>query len=676
MDGIQPTRFKPTEQASRLSFRLPPWWQWVLLAIALLVVVVAWFLLTATAVRFTTNTENPNIEMSGGIVIPSGPSYLIRPGDIQVRVTADGYEALRIAVNVESRPDQLIELELAPLPGKVTIAGSPDDAQISRNGQAIGVAPLTLDLPAGEIQLTVTAERHQPSEVLADITGREVEQTILYELRPNWADVSIPTTPSGAKVSIDDVETEFVTPGPFPVMAGERKLSVKAAGHERWTDILYVEPEQEIVLPDVELTLIGGTLYLESTPTGGSVNINGEFVGTTPLDIDLRPNRNHRVETSLFGYHTSVRNVNLDTAESRRIHVQLEEVTGTLAVTTQPENAEIWVDGTFVGTSDTVLTLHAKEHDIELRKNGYAGYSTQITVQSEFQQELKVRLLTDEEARLAALEQARATSEGHEMVLLTPTHIRMGASRRNPGRRANEVFRTVELDRLFYISKDEVTNAQFRRFASGHDSGEFESTTLNKDEQPVANVSWQEAAQYCNWLSVKEGFEPFYVLRPGDPPEYNPNSLGYRLPTEAEWAWVARTRSPTDELLLFPWGDSLPPPNYHGNYADQAAQHIIGRTIFNYNDNHTVAAPIGTFDSNYHGLNDIGGNVAEWVHNFYVVPSVNDTVDNLGPETGEYHVIRGSSWMHGTITDLRLPFRDYGTDGRRDVGFRLARFAE
>ena len=675
-DGIQPTRFKPTEQASRLRFRVPPWWQWVLVVIALVIVVIAWLLLTATAVRFATNTENPSIEFSGGIVIPSGPSYLIRPGDIQVRVTAQGYEPLRTAVNVESQPDQLIELELTPLPGKVTITGSPIGAQVSSDVQTLGVAPLTIDLPAGEIRLAVRADRHQPAEILAEITGREVEQTIPYELRPNWADVTIPTIPSGAKVTIDDVETEFVTPGPFPVMAGERKLSVKSAGYERWTDILYVEPEQKIVLPDVELTLIGGTLYLESTPTSATVNINGEFVGTTPLDIDLRPNRNHRIETSLFGYHTAIRNVNLATAESRRIHVPLEEVTGNLAVTTQPEGAEIWVDGERAGTSNSVLTLHAKEHDIELRKSGYAGFSTQITIQSEFLQELKVRLLTDEEARLAALEQARGTSEGHEMVLLTPTAIRMGASRRNPGRRANEVFRTVELDRLFYVSKDEVTNAQFRRFASGHDSGEFENTTLNKDEQPVGNVSWLEAAQYCNWLSVKEGFEPFYVLRPGDPPKYNPNSLGYRLPTEAEWAWAARTRSSTDELLLFPWGGSLPPPNYHGNYADQAAQHLIGRTIFNYNDNHTVAAPVGTFEANYHGLNDMGGNVAEWVHNFYVVPSVDATVENLGPETGDYHVIRGASWMHGTITDLRLSFRDYGTDGRRDVGFRIARFAE
>ena len=675
-DGIKPTRFKPTEQTSRLKVKLPPWWQWVLLALGLVVVVIAWFLLTATAVRISTNAESPSIELSGGIVIPSGPSYLIRPGDIQARVTAKGYEPLRTTISVNSQPDQLIELELTPLAGVITITGNPEGARIDQGDQNIGVAPLTIDLPAGEIRLSVHADGYQSAEINGEILGREVAQTLSYDLRPNWADVTIPTTPTGAIVSIDDVETEFVTPGPFPVMAGEHKISIKSPGYERWTDILYVEAEEERELPPVKLVLIGGTLALDSVPPSASVTINGEFVGTTPLEIDLRPNRNHRVEMALFGYHTAVRTVRLATAQARRLQVQLEEVTGKLAVTTEPQGAEVWVDGELAGTSDTVLTLHAIDHDIELRMDGYAGFSTQITVQTEFQQELKVRLLTKEEARLAALEQARETSEGHEMVLLKPTAIRMGASRRQPGRRANEVFRTVELDRMFYISKNEITNAQFRRFASGHDSGDFESTTLNKDEQPVASVSWQEAAQYCNWLSTKEDFEPFYVLRPGDPPKYNPNSLGYRLPTEAEWSWTARTTSSADELLLFPWGDSLPPPNYHGNYADQAAQHMIGRIIFNYNDNHTVSSPIGTFDANYHGLNDMGGNVAEWVHNFYVVPSVDQTIENLGPETGEYHVIRGASWMHGTITDLRLSFRDYGTDGRQDVGFRIARFAE
>ena len=155
-----------------------------------------------------------------------------------------------------------------------------------------------------------------------------------------------------------------------------------------------------------------------------------------------------------------------------------------------------------------------------------------------------------------------------------------------------------------------------------------------------------------------------------------PESLGYRLPSEAEWAWAARHVEGEDALLHFPWGEKLPPRNRQGNYADRSAQHLVGRIIFGYNDNHIVAAPVGTFDPNSKGIYDLGGNVSEWTHDFYHIPDPNSTIDPLGPSDGEYHVIRGSSWKHGTITELRLSFRDYGSEGRDDVGFRLARYAE
>ena len=156
----------------------------------------------------------------------------------------------------------------------------------------------------------------------------------------------------------------------------------------------------------------------------------------------------------------------------------------------------------------------------------------------------------------------------------------------------------------------------------------------------------------------------------------NPNAIGYRLPTEAEWAWVARTQPGSEEQLKFPWGQNMPPPDRHGNYADRAAAHVVGRVILGYNDNHTVSAPIATFESNVRGVYDLGGNVAEWVHDFYEIPKAKEATDPQGPAAGEFHVIRGSSWQHGSITDLRLSFRDYGIDARNDVGFRVARYAE
>ena len=148
----------------------------------------------------------------------------------------------------------------------------------------------------------------------------------------------------------------------------------------------------------------------------------------------------------------------------------------------------------------------------------------------------------------------------------------------------------------------------------------------------------------------------------------------------AEWSWAARTfpeeKSEANEQLQFPWGKSLPPPARFENYADRSAANKIGRVIFGYNDNYVVSAPVGTYDANQRGFYDLGGNVAEWVHDNYEIPSDEPVKDYLGPSKGEYRVIRGASWMHGTITELRLSFRDYGIAGRQDLGFRIARYAE
>jgi formylglycine-generating enzyme required for sulfatase activity len=91
-----------------------------------------------------------------------------------------------------------------------------------------------------------------------------------------------------------------------------------------------------------------------------------------------------------------------------------------------------------------------------------------------------------------------------------------------------------------------------------------------------------------------------------------------------------------------------------------------------------VTAPPGKFPPNALGLFDMGGNVSEWVNDYYTAapPESNAALeDPVGPAQGVSHVVRGSSFKSASITELRLAYRDGANAGRADLGFRVARYA-
>ena len=367
-----------------------------------------------------------------------------------------------------------------------------------------------------------------------------------------------------------------------------------------------------------------------------------------------------------------------DTAERG---VTLSPELGEVRFVIEPPDANILVNGQAVGTGNQTLDLPAVAQRIEITLPGYATFKTEVLPKPGLPQQVRVTLLTEAAARKAAMKPSITTPLGQTLALVDPSvesqnTFTMGASRRDPGRRANEVEHPVELRRAFYIASTETTNAQFRQFEATHDSGLIESHSLDRDHQPVAGISWQQAASFCNWLSRLEGLPPFYRENQGIVIGFNPSSTGYRLPSEAEWAFAARVEG--DQLRRFAWGDEFPPTEVVTNVADNTSALVTGRILNGYTDQFVVSAPVGSFPPNHRGLHDMGGNVAEWVHDGYLIPSANAEleIDPLGAQRGDNYTIRGGSWALSRLSELRLTFRDYGERGRDDLGFRIARYAE
>jgi formylglycine-generating enzyme required for sulfatase activity len=408
------------------------------------------------------------------------------------------------------------------------------------------------------------------------------------------------------------------------------------------------------------------------------VSIDGDFRGRAPLTVKLTPGKMHELTLTKPGYETATRSLSIAADSGRKLAIDLVPQYGEVQVESTPVGADVWVDGERRAATPVTLSLTGVSHDIEIRRTGFANATQHVTPRPGFPQKLDFDLTALDQSTGGGYPTVRKTGSGQELKLIPSGQFTMGSSRREQGRRANEVLRPVRLTKAFYLGVREVTNAEFRQFKPDHKSGEFGGKTLDEGDQPVVRVSPEDAMQYLNWLSIRDGLQPVYEQKNGVWAAVRPLRTGYRLPTEAEWEWTARFAG-RDSALIYPWGSDLAPPDRSGNWADVSARAILPTTLVTYNDGFPVSAPAGTFEPNPVGIRDLGSNVAEWIQDFYV-PDITENVklveDPLGPESGQLHVIRGASWRSATVAELRIAARNYGTDAREDIGFRIARNLE
>ncbi len=677
LSSIEPSTFEPLAEGTHKQRRGGSPWRWPLLAVILVFVAIMTFVLTARSIQISVEAESEvDIALSGGLYLPFGDRYLLRSGNYRVRVTAPGYHPLESPVNVTAESTQVIQLVLRPLPGQLDVSSQPGGASVFVDGELKGLTPLLDEsLEAGQHHLLIELARYLPVEQELSIHGREIQQQLVIPLEPAWAEISVDSKPRGATILVDG-EILGSTPAMVEILQGPRQLVLRKDTFNDRQEELEINAGETVDLGVLSLQPSAGTFRITSAPSQANVTLDGEFRGQTPLTLEVSPDQRHLLAVYKPGYRQYTNGLELAAGATGDRHVTLKPQLGEVHFNIEPQQAMLKINGRPLGTGSRTLELPAAEHSIEIVLEGYASIYRRITPRPGMEQALNITLLTELEAKLARMKPELTTSLGQTLLLFTPGDFTMGSSRREPGRRTNELLHPVSLKRMFYLQTTEVTNAEFRQFQAIHLSGQVEGNSLNREFQPVVQISWQQAAQFCNWLSRKENLQPFYKESKGIVVGHNSSAKGYRLPTEAEWAWAARVEGET--ILKFPWGDTFPPVETVENYADSDSAHITGRVLNNYMDGHVVSAVVATFSPNNKGLYDMGGNVAEWVNDVYImtVDANVRQIDPTGAQSGDNYTIRGSSWAHSKIADLRLSFRDYGQAGRDDVGFRIARYAE
>ena len=256
----------------------------------------------------------------------------------------------------------------------------------------------------------------------------------------------------------------------------------------------------------------------------------------------------------------------------------------------------------------------------------------------------------------------------NDFVLVKGGKFLMGSPSSENWRSDDELQHEVTLND-FYVSRYEVTQQEYKKLIGDNPS------TFRGDNNPVENVTWLEAVNFCNAKSIAENLKPAYEIE-GNKVTWDLSADGYRLPTEAEWEYACRAGTSTPFNLEHSIGADE--ANFYGHYPYEIEE--------NYFSQHKLSTKpgiyrgetveVGSFTPNKFGLYDMHGNVGEWCWDIYDTYSKGIVINPTGPSTGTRRVNRGGGW-NDFAKNMRSAYRAAAPQERRlyNVGFRVARGA-
>lgn len=584
---------------------------------------------------------------------------LVQPGDYKLLVTAPHHVEEEVALSVPVKRDGgVIEIEVALKPSwtDFRITSEPgasisviDDRNIEIDlgvVDAEGNFSIEKGIFAGTYQIVVKKEgytsRMLDNQEIAFDTANEVH----VDLVPLPASVTIETQPEGARILINDA---FVGVSPLTIddlkpdeqylvvahydgyRSVGRRIEIEA-GEAQTVDFGALSPRSGGLKFDVQFDGLSGAEAITMMDEL-SVDVDGEVLPYNSNQLSELKEGPHKIQLLHPQYRSAAQEVTIADREVASVEVKLFP---------RPGVVELVLPKAF----KPVVLVNQKE--VTLSEGGVevaAGETVEIElrIQNHLTMSRKVELAPNErlvwEVKPIAIPGPTVGQSwtmpylGHKFVWVEAGQYKMGSPPMEHARLPNEGPETrVQLTQGFWAGIYEVTQAQFIEIM---DSNPSEFLGLKK---PVVNVTWMEAKQFCELLT---NFEKVAGRLP--------EGYVYRLPTEAEWEFVARAG--TESPFSFGVTADATKGNFRGVYP---ASNETGVRV----TEHYGTVNVGSYAPNPWGIYDVHGNAGEWTLDIYNGRLPGGSIVDPAPRVeGQRVAVRGGSW-EDFATHVRSAARD------------------
>src|SRR5437773_1796469 len=500
---------------------------------------------------------------------------------------------------------------------------------------------------------------------------------------------TIQTEPAGALVVLGDHAQK--SPATFADLEPRKyNLRIMNPGYEPVETSIDFRRKRSIDLPAFRLVRSKGAIRIQSEPPGAQFSVRSEdgqvsHEGVTPQTIRDLPTGKYSIVARRGDWELRG---DVEVQRGDTISKSFAFVSAITSITSDPNGAEIYVDGKSRGRAPLRLDLPAREHELVAHLDGWPDEQQKITVDAQRENAAHFVFANGSVKITSAPGGATVIANGKDLgqTPLVIEEVKPGDvtyELRQNGYKPGSVTGKVEPQQQTFLAArfeksvgpapgQPFTNSLGMKFVPLSDiqisvwetrvqdyeafcratGRHYEPTDFHQTPtDPAVKVSWFDAMAFCKWLTEKEHNENLIEDR-----------QAYRLPTDLEWSkavGLVNESGPTPEARdgkiknEFPWGKQWPLPNDAGNYAGTSGRRRSTATL-----------PVGSFKPNAIGLHDLGGNVWEWCL---------DTYKGDNSASGrDWGVLRGGSWATSNRLEIQSSYRNVVDRNERDViyGFR------